>query len=215
MGRDPFLDPYRDPVPFRDPFRDPLYDSLAPKKPVDCEIIIMNAQLRDYADLLERRLKNVNLLTEISYLLNLLADNRQLTVEELDKVIMYLKERKDKLLEAEGLPPSNGTTLTTAPAEPPPLDPIAQQQQQLQQFHEQQKQQQQQELQHKILSMMNGTTAPAGTFDGDNICDAGTEPAEAYLDDHTERSSCSGHTGLPRRRVTGSVTMLEQLPGHM
>jgi len=35
---------------------------------------------------------------DISYLLNLLADNRQLTIEELEKVIAYLSERKDKLL---------------------------------------------------------------------------------------------------------------------
>ena len=42
---------------------------------------------------------------EISYLLNLLADNRQLTADELDKVIAYLKERKSKLLAAEGIPP--------------------------------------------------------------------------------------------------------------
>ena len=42
---------------------------------------------------------------EISYLLNLLADNRQLTADELDKVIIYLKERKEKMLAAEGIPP--------------------------------------------------------------------------------------------------------------
>ena len=41
---------------------------------------------------------------DVSYLLNLLADNRQLTVEELDKVIFYLRERRDKILEAEGRP---------------------------------------------------------------------------------------------------------------
>lgn len=39
---------------------------------------------------------------DIAYLLNLLADNRQLTIEELGKVIDYLKERKDKLLIADG-----------------------------------------------------------------------------------------------------------------
>ena len=42
---------------------------------------------------------------DISYLLNLLADNRQLTTEELDKVIVYLRERRDKLYEAEGRRP--------------------------------------------------------------------------------------------------------------
>lgn len=43
---------------------------------------------------------------DIIYLLNLLADKRQLTVEELDKVISYLTDRRDKLLESEGrIPP--------------------------------------------------------------------------------------------------------------
>ena len=42
---------------------------------------------------------------EISYLLNLLADNRQLTVDELDKVMAYLMERKEKMQKTEGIPP--------------------------------------------------------------------------------------------------------------
>lgn len=40
---------------------------------------------------------------DVSYLLNLLADNRQLTVEELDKVIDYLRQRKEKLVGTEGV----------------------------------------------------------------------------------------------------------------
>lgn len=40
---------------------------------------------------------------DVAYLLNLLADNRQLTLEELDKVIDYLRQRKDKLAGAEGV----------------------------------------------------------------------------------------------------------------
>jgi len=43
---------------------------------------------------------------DISYLLNLLADSRQLTIEELEKVIVYLRERRDKLLEADGRRPA-------------------------------------------------------------------------------------------------------------
>lgn len=42
---------------------------------------------------------------DIAYLLNLLADNRQLTIVELGKVIDYLKERKDKLMISEGVHP--------------------------------------------------------------------------------------------------------------
>ncbi|XP_076111814.1 uncharacterized protein LOC143080046 isoform X6 [Mytilus galloprovincialis] len=45
---------------------------------------------------------------DILYLLNLLADKRQLTIEELDKVITYLTERRNVLLEAEGrIPPKS------------------------------------------------------------------------------------------------------------
>ena len=43
---------------------------------------------------------------DIAYLLNLLADNRQLTIEEIDKVMEYLKDRKNKLLVAEGRQPT-------------------------------------------------------------------------------------------------------------
>lgn len=40
--------------------------------------------------------------SDILYLLNLLADSRQLTIEELDKVINYLRDRRDKQLETDG-----------------------------------------------------------------------------------------------------------------
>ena len=43
---------------------------------------------------------------DIVYLLNLLADAQQVTVEEIDKVMAYLNERKDKMLEAAGITPS-------------------------------------------------------------------------------------------------------------
>lgn len=45
---------------------------------------------------------------EVSYLLNLLADNRQLTLEELDKIIMYLRDRRDKMIESERRPVAGG-----------------------------------------------------------------------------------------------------------
>ena len=44
--------------------------------------------------------------SDISYLLNLLADNRQLTIEEIEKVVDYLQERKNKMLIAEGRQPA-------------------------------------------------------------------------------------------------------------
>ncbi|ESO82865.1 hypothetical protein LOTGIDRAFT_96255, partial [Lottia gigantea] len=76
--------------------------------------------------------------SDVSYLLNLLADNRQLTVIELEKVIVYLKSRRDKMLEAEGrqLPNENGKLKLNK--------------------------QEQEELKTKILSILNGGgTAPA------------------------------------------------------
>ena len=42
--------------------------------------------------------------SEVAYLLNLLADNRALTVAELESVIKYLQERRDKLIDAENRP---------------------------------------------------------------------------------------------------------------
>jgi radial spoke head protein 4A len=44
---------------------------------------------------------------DILYLLNLLADKRQLSVDELGKVITYLTDRRDKLLESEGRLPKS------------------------------------------------------------------------------------------------------------
>lgn len=76
---------------------------------------------------------------DISYLLNLLADNRQLTIEEIDKVIGYLRERREKLYETEGRrPPEAGYGVGDIRKEDNSL------------------QQQQQELQAKILSILNG-----------------------------------------------------------
>ena len=44
--------------------------------------------------------------SDVSYLLNLLADNRQLTIEEIEKIVDYLQERKNKMLIAEGRQPA-------------------------------------------------------------------------------------------------------------
>ena len=49
---------------------------------------------------------------DVSYLLNLLADNRQLTLEELDKVIVYLTQRKNKLVGAEVSKPAAESEFT-------------------------------------------------------------------------------------------------------
>lgn len=42
--------------------------------------------------------------SEVVYLLNLLADNRAVTVPELDSVIKYLQERREKIIDAESRP---------------------------------------------------------------------------------------------------------------
>ncbi|KAK3086625.1 hypothetical protein FSP39_021183 [Pinctada imbricata] len=79
--------------------------------------------------------------SDIAYLLNLLADNRQLTTEELDKVIIYLRERRDKLYESEGRrPPAEAAGYSAV--EHNKNDPAH-------------LQQEQQELQAKILSILN------------------------------------------------------------
>ena len=44
--------------------------------------------------------------SDVSYLLNLLADNRQLTIEEIEKVLEYLQDRKNKMMIAEGRQPT-------------------------------------------------------------------------------------------------------------
>ncbi|XP_071091917.1 nuclear receptor coactivator 5-like [Haliotis cracherodii] len=87
---------------------------------------------------------------EVSYLLNLLADNRQLTLEELDKIIMYLRDRRDKMIESERRPVAGGDVGYREPAPSAqllPEDGLLQQQQQ-------------QELQTKILSILNGSGQP-------------------------------------------------------
>ncbi|KAL3859733.1 hypothetical protein ACJMK2_009931 [Sinanodonta woodiana] len=102
---------------------------------------------------------------ETSYLLNLLADNRQLTIEELDKVIIYLKERKEKLMEVEGRrqPPAlnNEGLMSYEGGDQQPSQAYLQQQQQ--------------ELQAKILSILNGSGAsnsPAAGTGGGNMPNA-------------------------------------------
>ena len=73
---------------------------------------------------------------DILYLLNLLADKRQLSVDELGKVITYLTDRRDKLLESEGRLPKSYPSSYGGAGEP--------------------KADTQKDLQAKILSILNG-----------------------------------------------------------
>ena len=50
---------------------------------------------------------------ETHYLLNLLADNRFLSIEELDTVLRYLDDRRDRLATLQGLPTKKGEGLTS------------------------------------------------------------------------------------------------------
>nr|XP_006814159.1 PREDICTED: nuclear receptor coactivator 5-like isoform X3 [Saccoglossus kowalevskii] len=103
----------------------------------------------------------------VPQLLCLLADGKQLTVGELGKVIDYLQDRKNKLLEGEvGNAQLMDVRMTTADdkASTQKLLELQQQQQQqqqlLQQRQQQEEQQQQQaDLQAKILKIFN----PSGT----------------------------------------------------
>ncbi|XP_066289905.1 nuclear receptor coactivator 5-like isoform X7 [Branchiostoma lanceolatum] len=89
----------------------------------------------------------------IPQLLNLLADGRQVTTDEIGRVIEYLQDRRSRLLQMQGgqsgaqPTPAAGAPGPTAPANlggPPPAVPGVNQQHQ-----------QQAELQAKILSILN------------------------------------------------------------
>ncbi|XP_052818810.1 nuclear receptor coactivator 5-like isoform X2 [Mya arenaria] len=92
---------------------------------------------------------------DISYLLNLLADNRQLTVVELDKVLVYLRERKEKLIGPTARPAETVAPVVPAGVPPAgvPAPPAAAG------STSAYLQQQQQELQNKILNILNGTSS--------------------------------------------------------
>ncbi|KAL5022218.1 hypothetical protein ScPMuIL_001373 [Solemya velum] len=87
---DPYYDRYReDPYrrdprdPYADPYRDPYYRDYIPppppeapkRQPADCQIIILNSTLRRYAESVDRRLKNLNLIVEIV----LITEDRSVT----------------------------------------------------------------------------------------------------------------------------------------
>ncbi|XP_013421667.1 nuclear receptor coactivator 5-like isoform X2 [Lingula anatina] len=73
----------------------------------------------------------------IAYLLNLMADGRQLTLEELEKVLKYVKERRDQMLPKRGVSAGGGAGETGALRDEKSLL------------------QQQAQLQAKILSILN------------------------------------------------------------
>ena len=52
--------------------------------------------------------------SDLTYLLNLLADKRQLTLDEIDKVMDYMKVRRNQQMESEGgaAPPANAQPST-------------------------------------------------------------------------------------------------------
>lgn len=105
------------PTPAPAPAPTPAPAALAPSKP---DFIAPDAQM--------------------SYLLNLLADNRHLTAEELDKVVQYLRERRDRIIESQGgkRPGGDGDSRQSLRDEKAINE-------------------QQQELQAKILSILNGS----------------------------------------------------------
>lgn len=118
----------------------------------------------------------------IQSLLNLLADNRYLTAEETDKVINYLRERKERLLRSSDALPgpiprqplgtTSGASLKTQPssqslpsspalssATPTPAAPPTSQQ----------------ELQAKILSLFNSGTVAANSSSSSPAVTAGSQ----------------------------------------
>ncbi|XP_071615576.1 nuclear receptor coactivator 5 isoform X1 [Heliangelus exortis] len=121
----------------------------------------------------------------IQTLLNLLADNRYLTAEEIDKVINYLRDRKERLLrgssEALQAPmsrqslvapsgsslgsqsslPSSQAHQSSQPLVPAPSVPVS-------------SSNPQQELQAKILSLFNSGAAVAAAVNSSSAASAGT-----------------------------------------
>ncbi|KAH9507718.1 hypothetical protein Btru_053529 [Bulinus truncatus] len=85
--------------------------------PLDDAIILVGRSFEKYVEGLREKAKAASApltpsvsrvflpaTAEVAYLLNLLADNRALTIDELNSVIKYLQERRDKLIDAESRP---------------------------------------------------------------------------------------------------------------
>lgn len=89
---------------------------------------------------------------DIGFLLNLLADGKHLTMRELDKIMKYVQDRKDKLTEIESrkLERTGDTRLE------PPIKLHGEQAQPMTM------EQQQKELQKRILNMINQGTVDSG-----------------------------------------------------
>ncbi|XP_045192584.1 nuclear receptor coactivator 5-like isoform X2 [Mercenaria mercenaria] len=107
---------------------------------------------------------------DIAYLLNLLADNRQLTIEELGKVIDYLKERKEKMMINEGIRPQAESVPQQRPAPTGVQAPSASAGDSTSAFL----QQQQQELQNKILNILNGSGSSVASSNPPQAVQAGS-----------------------------------------
>ncbi|GFN92386.1 nuclear receptor coactivator 5 [Plakobranchus ocellatus] len=96
---------------------------------------------------------------EVTYLLNLLADNRALTVDELNQVIKYLEERRNKLIDAESRPlATHEATLNRSSAQEKPQMPSTE------------------EIKSKILSIF---TSAAGTMQGVPPANGSSQPQPA------------------------------------
>ncbi|XP_013776947.1 nuclear receptor coactivator 5-like [Limulus polyphemus] len=110
---------------------------------------------------------------DIGFLLNLLADGKHLTMRELDKIMKYIQDRKDKLAEIE-----LGKLQRTGEIKPEP--PIK--------LHGEQSQpitmeQQQKELQKRILNMINQGSVDAGFSNrGISSSSANQPPSNLKLD---------------------------------
>ncbi|XP_042197660.1 nuclear receptor coactivator 5 isoform X3 [Callorhinchus milii] len=156
-------------------------------------------------------------------LLNLLADGRYLSVEEMDKIIQYLRDKKERFI--RGGDSMHGSIHNPAPIPRPsmgpaglnPLDARAQQSlptnQPLKGGPQDTQAAQQQELQAKILSLFNSGTSGSNT-------NAVGAPVQAYgsaLNTQPQRVPQiplnNSYLSQPQQRVAGPNSQLPPLMG--
>ncbi|XP_042321933.1 nuclear receptor coactivator 5 isoform X2 [Sceloporus undulatus] len=160
----------------------------------------------------------------IQSLLNLLADNRYLTAEETDKIINYLRERKERQLRASGdalpaaLPrqavgtpsgsslasmPSSQTHQSTQPLPPSGSAPVASNPQQ--------------DLQAKILSLFNsGAAAAAVAAVANNSATVGSSQNTGFATGTSSQNRPTQLTGagLPQSQQRAPQQQAPQFPNH-
>ncbi|XP_058031982.1 nuclear receptor coactivator 5 isoform X2 [Ahaetulla prasina] len=153
-------------------------------------------------------------------LLNLLADNRYLTGEETDKIINYLRERKERLLRATAEPLSASLPRQTMGATSGSLVPASQGHQSVQPLPASATaagpSNPQQELQAKILSLFNSGASTAAVnvaTGGGSGVGVSPNPGFASGPSTASRAPQLGVTGVPQSQQR-APSQAAQFPNH-